>query len=120
MHKHWSFEKFNRAKINRQNLEMMGRMLNSSCEVVKNKSSSKSFARHKKYSDIRARYDQHGQRKDSVPLLNSEKLCPTLSEYQKSGLANRFVNMDMSMSMKPATAQSMRRSYISRNSPSPE
>ena len=100
-------------------MEMVGRLLNSNCEIVKNKSSEKAYQRHRKYSNIRARYNEQGLRKDSVPLLNSEKLCPTLSQYHQSGLASRFVNQDLSMSLKPATSQSMRRSYIN-DSPSPE
>lgn len=43
-------------------------------------------------------------------------LCPTLLEFNSSGLASRFVEMDLSMSVKPATAGSMRRS--SRGQPS--
>ena len=119
VHKHLSYEKFNRAKIDRQNVQMIGRLIETDCEVIKNKNSEHSYKRHLRYSNIRSRYDSQGKRKDSVPLLRSEKLCPTLSEYHKSGLAQKFVNMDMSMSMKPASSQSMRRSYISGSSPSP-
>lgn len=34
-------------------------------------------------------------------LGNSSLLCPTLSEYNKSGLAEKFVQLDLSMSMAP-------------------
>lgn len=36
-------------------------------------------------------------------LGNSSLLCPTLSEYNKSGLAEKFVELDLSMSMAPSS-----------------
>jgi peptidyl-tRNA hydrolase len=69
-----------------------------------------------KYQNIRRRYNENGQRKDVLPLNQSDLLCPTLQQFNSSGLANRFVESDMSMSIKPATSQSHRRNrYL--NSP---
>lgn len=36
-------------------------------------------------------------------LGNSLLLCPTLSEYNRSGLAEKFVEVDLSMSMTAST-----------------
>lgn len=89
---------------------MVARILGSQCQVVKNEQAEHSFRRHIRYQGIRRRYNDQGQRKDILPLCESAMLCPTLQQFNTSGLAGRFLEMDLSMSIKPATAQSMRRS----------
>lgn len=116
IHKHLSFEKFRKQRIEQDNSKMVNRILNSECEVQKVKSTEKAFRNHLVYQNIRRRYNENGLRKDVLALGESEMLCPTLLEFNSSGLASRFVEMDLSMSVKPATAGSMRRS--SRGQPS--
>lgn len=88
---------------------MVSRILSSQCQVIKNDKAERAFKNHLKYQNIRRRYNESGQRKDVLPLNQSELLCPTLLQFNASGLANRFVESDMSMSLKPATSQSHRR-----------
>lgn len=111
VHKNLSFEKFNQQKINQQNVEMVSRILNSECQIIQKISAEKSFKNHLKYQNIRRRYNEGGQRKDVMPLGQSQLLCPTLMQFNTSGLGSKFVEMDMSMSIKPSTAQSLRKTY---------
>jgi hypothetical protein len=113
VHKNWSFEKFNQQKITHENAEMVSRILGSQCQILKKDLTEQSFKNHMRYQNIRRRYNESGQRKDVLPLCESEMLCPTLLQFNNSGLASKFVEMDMSMSIKPATAQSLRRSAMS-------
>lgn len=92
---------------------MVNRILGSECQVITKEKADLSFQRHILYQNIRRRYNEAGERKDSMPLGNSELLCPTLTEFQRAGLGQKFVEKDLSMSVKPSTAQSMRRSYFS-------
>jgi len=39
-------------------------------------------------------------------LGNSSLLCPTLLEYNQSGMAEKFVELDLSMSMAPPSPSS--------------
>lgn len=61
---------------------------------------------HLKYREIRKKYNDQGGIKSKMCLGNSDLLCPTLLEYNKSGLAQKFVEIDLSMSMTPSTANS--------------
>jgi len=49
-------------------------------------------------------------KKNYLPLDNSDLLCPTLHEFNASGLGGHFVEMNLSMSVNPATSHSIRRS----------
>lgn len=97
IHKHASFEKFNRKKIQAQNSELVQRLIDSSCVVIKNEKSSKHFDNHLRYREIRNKYDSEGKRKHSLALGNSRLLCPTLKEYNESGLGSKFLELDLSM-----------------------
>jgi hypothetical protein len=113
VHKHHSFEKFRRQRISQENVEMVSRILQSDCQIIKNQAADRCFQNHLRYENIRRRYNETGQRKDSLPLGQSALLCPTLLEFNNSGLGRSFVEMDLSMSIKPATAQTLRRSQRS-------
>ena len=89
-------------------MEMVNRILGLDCQVIKNTTTDKSFQNHLKYENIRRRYNENG-RKDCLPLGQSLLLCPTLQEFHASGLGERFIGMDMSMSIKPATTQTLRK-----------
>jgi len=90
---------------------MVSRILGSECQVIKNNHSNKSFKNHLKYRNIRGRYNEQGQRKDYLAL--GQLICPTLMEFNNAGLGTKFVERDLSMSLKPSTAQSSprRRNY---------
>jgi len=90
---------------------MVSRILGSECQVIKNNHSNKSFKNHLRYRNIRGRYNEQGQRKDYLAL--GELICPTLMEFNNAGLGTKFVERDLSMSLKPSTAQSSprRRNY---------
>lgn len=92
---------------------MVGRILQSDCQIIKNETADRSFQNHLRYENIRRRYKESGERKDSMPLGQSALLCPTLLEFNNSGLGRSFVQIDLSMSLKPATAQSLRRTQRS-------
>jgi hypothetical protein len=115
VHKNWSFEKFSQKRIEDENTEMVSRILGSQCQIIKNDYAEKAFRNHLKYQNIRRRYNESGQRKDVLPLNQSELLCPTLHQFNASGLASRFVESDLSMSIKPATSQSHRRRPLARS-----
>lgn len=70
---------------------MAKRIVGTSCEVLKKKNSLGSYKKHLKYKDITAKFDQSGNRKHVLALGNSELLCPTLSDFNKSGLADKFL-----------------------------
>jgi len=81
IHKHQSYEKFKSQEINKQNIELMSRIISTNCQVIKNRRAATSYKKHRNYSNIRSKYMPNGQRKDVVPLINADKLCPTLREY---------------------------------------
>lgn len=78
VHKNESFEKFRNKKIQRENGDLVKRLIDTSCEVVRNQKSADSFRRHLKYREIRNKYTDEGVRKHPLALVNSELLCPTL------------------------------------------
>lgn len=57
IHKNESFEKFNQIKIDESNKSLLDRMINTDCSVVKKSKALDEYERHKKYSQIRARYN---------------------------------------------------------------
>jgi hypothetical protein len=77
--------------------------------VLKKDYTGRAFQNHKRYEYIRRRYDENGNRKDTVPLGQANLLCPTLMEFTNSGLASKFMELDLSMSVKPSTARSSMR-----------
>jgi|JI10StandDraft_1071094.scaffolds.fasta_scaffold1064537_1 hypothetical protein len=85
---------------------MVSRIIGSECHIVKNNETGKSFKNHLRYRNIRGRYNEQGQRKDVLALGESMLLCPTLKDYHDAGLGHQFVERDLSMSLKPMTAQS--------------
>lgn len=106
IHKHQSYEKFRSQKISQENAEILERIIGSECHIVKNTHTGKSFQNHLRYRNIRGRYNEQGQRKDVLALGQSMLLCPTLKEYHDVGLGHQFIEKDLSMSLKPMTAQS--------------
>lgn len=64
---------------------------------------------HLKYRNIRKKYHENGGVKAKMHLGNSELLCPTLLEYNMSGMAEKFVEKHLSMSLTPPTAYSRMR-----------
>ena len=75
----------------------MDRLLGTSCEVLKKKNSENSFKKHLKYREIRKVYREGGKRKHPLPMGKEELLCPTLSEFHKSGRGPQFLEKDLSM-----------------------
>ena len=49
---------------------MVSRLVATSCEVIKNKNSKLSYEKHKKYSKIRAKFDDEGKRKHVLAVGN--------------------------------------------------
>jgi hypothetical protein len=115
IHRHQSYEKMRDRKINIDNVEMVSRLISTQCQIIKKDHALNSFEKHKKYQRIRMRYNEVGQRKDSLPLGNKSLLCPTLHEFNSCGLGEKFIGSDLSMSKKPSTSQSCRRSYCSKS-----
>ncbi len=56
----------------------MKRLISTSCQVIPNKKSYKSFEKHLKYREIRNKYSPEGRRKDVLVMGKEELLCPTL------------------------------------------
>ena len=71
VHRNESFEKFRNRKIERENCELVKRLIDTNCEVIRNKKSSDSFKRHLKYREIRNKYADDGTRKHPLALGNS-------------------------------------------------
>ena len=89
----------------------MERLLGTGPQVIKRDKTEKSYKKHLKYRDIRKVYREGGSRKDPLALGNSELLCPTLTEFNKSGLGPKFLEKDLSFSK----ARSVNSSFV--NSP---
>ena len=68
VHKNASFEKFENWRINRENKEMVRRLLNLNCQVVTKKKSGESFQKHLKYKNIRRIYDSKNVRKQPLAI----------------------------------------------------
>ena len=116
IHKHQSFEKFEQQRIKRENNELVGRLVGTSCEVMKNKHTNKSFNRHLKYKNIRAKFDETGNRKHVLAMGNTSLLCPTLTDFNNSGLGEKFLELDMSLiSKSPSPSPSPKRRSIFSN-----
>ena len=49
---------------------MVSRLIGASCEIVKNKDTHRTYRKHQKYSNIRAKYDYNGRRKDVLAVGN--------------------------------------------------
>ena len=56
VHKNESFEKFRNKRIHRENRDLVKRLIDTSCEVVRNQQSAGSFRKHLKYREIRNKY----------------------------------------------------------------
>jgi hypothetical protein len=109
IHKNLSYEKFKNKRISQENIGMVNRLVNTECLITKNSKVSESYQRHKKYREIRKRYNENGERKDYVPFGNKSLLCPTLAEYNRSGLASQFIEEHLWMSKAPSTSRSYKR-----------
>jgi hypothetical protein len=88
---------------------MVNRLINTECLIPKNSKILESYQNHKKYREIRKRYNEYGERKDYVPFGNKSLLCPTLAEYNRSGLASKFIEEHLSMSKAPSSSRSYKR-----------
>ena len=49
IHKNESYEKFRNLRISRENSDLVQRLVRTSCEIIKAKTTEKSFNRHLKY-----------------------------------------------------------------------
>ena len=85
---------------------MVNRLLKAQCQVIKNDQTEKAYKSHLKYREITKKYNEQGGIRTKMCLGNSQLLCPTLLEYNRSGLAEKFVEVDLSMSMTPSTPSS--------------
>lgn len=82
---------------------MVSRLVATSCEVVKNKNSQRSYEKHKKYKNIRTKFDDEGKRKHVLAVGNERLLCPTLSEFNNSVIGEKFLELDMSIISKTSS-----------------
>lgn len=87
---------------------MVSKLVDTECEVIRNKNSAKSFRKHLKYREIRNKYDSEGKRKHGLALGNVSYLCPTLREFKRSGLGSKFLEEDLSMSRSPTKSPSFK------------
>lgn len=96
IHKHKSFMKFQKKRVNESNSELMNQMIGTKCTVPKKQKTLLSFEKHQKYQQIRTRFSQNGNRRQILSLGNKNLLCPTLAEFMKSGLGDSFLgNLSM-------------------------